>query len=165
MIVDYGLVRVRPACLEDAAALAPKLRVADRQEIDARSGRPPEEVLRDGVSRGRSFALELSSGEVGALFGVGPTEEPRLGCVWLLGSDALLSIKTTFLRHSREWVDELSKGYDLLGNHVDARNTVHINWLRWLGFRFLSRAPIGRHGELFYEFVRLTQPGDSVPNV
>jgi len=155
MTVDYGVAKVRPARLKDATALAPRLRDADLHEIAARSGRPPEEVLKDGIQAGRAYAVELASGEVCALFGVAPTDEPRLGSVWMLGSDSLLSIRFTFLRHSRKWVENLFQGFDLLGNFVDARNVVHVEWLKWLGFRFLRRVPIGLNGEIFLEFVRL----------
>lgn len=155
MTVDYGVAKVRPARLKDAVALAPRLRDADLQEIAARSGRSPEEVLREGIQAGQAFAVELASGEVCALFGVVATPEPKLGSVWMLGSDSLFSIRFTFLRHSREWVKHLFQGYDLLGNFVDARNVVHVEWLKWLGFRFLRRVPIGLNGEIFLEFVRL----------
>lgn len=155
---DYGNLRIRPATPEDVVALAPRLRAADLQEIAARSGRRPEDVLLDGVTKSREcYAAELASGEVIALFGVGDTPEPRLGGVWLLGSDAIFSVRLTFLRHSLRWVRALSRGYDLLGNFVDERNTVHIAWLRWLGFRFLRRLPLGVNKEPFLEFVRLPE--------
>jgi hypothetical protein len=113
-------------------------------------------VLLDGIVRSsQCYAVELASGEVAALFGVAPSPEARLGSVWMLGSDALFSIRLTFLRHSRRWVETLFRDYTLLGNFVDERNTVHVQWLKWLGFRFLRRAPIGRNGEVFLEFVRL----------
>lgn len=163
---DYGNARVRPARSDDAVALAPKLRAADLAEIDARSGRSPLTVLLEGILFSkRCFAVELKSGEVVALFGVAPSDEPRLGLVWMLGSDRLLDIRFTFLRHSREWLRELSRGYSVLGNFVDERNTVHVAWLRWLGFRFLSRAPMGRNGETFLEFVRLPETDDPISNV
>lgn len=155
MTVDYGVARVRPAVVSDASALAPKLRAADLLEIAAHSERSPEAILREGIEAGQSYAVELASGEVCALFGVAPTPEAKLGAVWLLGSDSLLSIRLTFLRHSRTWLRTLFEKYELLGNLVDERNTVHVEWLRWLGFRFLRRVPLGRKGETFFEFVRL----------
>lgn len=121
------------------------------------SGRSPVEVLREGIESGRAYAVELASGEVAALFGVAPTGEPQLGSVWLLASESLLSIRLTFLRHSAHWLRVLFADYDLLGNFVDERNRVHVQWLRWLGFRFLRRVPLGRNGESFLEFVRLRE--------
>lgn len=164
MTKDYGQIRVRPARPEDAAALAPRLRPADLREIEARSGRSPQEVLAYGLTHGDAYAVE-KDGVIAALFGVAPTPEPKLGCVWLLGSDDIQTFRLTFLRHSREWLSVLFKDYDLLGNFVDARNEVHIQWLQWLGFRFLRRLPMGRHGETFIEFVRLKSPQDFSSNV
>lgn len=157
MIYDYGVMRIRCATSADAAALAPRLRQADLNEIEAGSGKPPLEVLEAGLRLStEAYAVELSStGEVVALFGVAPTEEPKLGAVWLLGSDKISSIRFTFLRQSKQWLTKLFSRYQLLGNSVDARNTLHVEWLRWLGFRFLRKSPVGRNGELFIEFVRL----------
>ena len=158
MTRDYGELRVRPARLEDAAALAPILRAADLQEIAASSGRPPLEVLEDGLRHSPApYAAALSDGTVVALLGVAPTATPELGAVWLLGSDHLSTHRLTFLRHSREWLRILFADYQLLGNLVDARNTLHVAWLRWMGFRFLRRVAIGQNGEEFIEFVRLRE--------
>ena len=74
-----------------------------------------------------------------------------------MGSDAIKSIRFVFLRHSKTWLKQLFTGFELLGNFVDARNTLHIEWLRWLGFRFLRKARIGRNGEEFLEFVKLSE--------
>lgn len=155
MTVDYGIAKVRPARLEDAAALAPRLRAADLAELSALSTRSPQTTLEHGIKAGTAYAVELATGEVVALFGVAPTGEPKLGAVWMLGSEGLLSIRLTFLRHSRHWLEQLFAGYSLLGNFVDARNTVHVEWLRWLGFRFLRRVHLGKKGEAFYEFVKM----------
>lgn len=161
MIVDYGSVRVRKAILADAAKLAPNLRQADLQEIAALSNRPPKEALEAGIRAGNSYTLVLASGEIAAVFGTAPTADPKLGAVWLLASDAILKIRFTFLRHSRTWLNILFAEHALLGNFVDARNALHISWLRWLGFRFLRRTPLGLHGEEFFEFVRLKETHDS----
>lgn len=166
MIRDYGHVRVRVAQPEDAEQLAPRLRAADLAEIDAATSKTPLEILQTGLQSGdRSYTVELASGEVVALFGVAPTQEPRLGSVWLLASDGILQIRLTFLRHSLAHLRSLFAGYDLLGNMVDERNTVHVQWLRWLGFRFLRRVPCGRRGETFLEFVRLKDADAPVSHV
>lgn len=158
MIHDYGVARVRPARTEDASALAPRLRKADLQEIEAGSARTPEDALRHALEVSRAaYAVETASGEVVALFGVADTHEPKLGAVWLLGSEQIKTIRLAFLRHSKKWLNQLSSDFQLLGNFVDARNELHIEWLRWLGFRFLRRAPIGRNGEMFVEFVKLSE--------
>jgi len=156
MTADYGVAKVRPAVLSDAAELAPRLRKADLQELAASTTLSPQEALEAGFKAGSAYAVETPNGVI-ALFGVSATPEPLLGSVWMLASEELVKIQLTFLRHSREWLHRLSAGYSLLGNFVDARNTTHIRWLRWLGFRFLRQVPIGINGENFIEFVMLRQ--------
>jgi hypothetical protein len=158
MIHDYGVARVRPATPEDADALAPLLCAADRQEVEALTDIPLRDVLLTGIKDSTAcFCVELPSGEPVALFGVAPSLDPLLGAVWLLGSDHLHTIRLTFLRHSKHWLAELTKHFPLVGNYVDERNALHVGWLRWLGFRFLRRTPLGRNGEVFLEFVRLRE--------
>lgn len=158
MTREYGPVKVRPATEADAIELAPRLRAADKAEIAAASGREPIEVLKEGVKLSSEvYAIERAEVGVIALFGVAPGSAPKMGVVWLLGSDALLDIRTTFLRHSREWLEQLFSNYDYLANAVYAANTAHVRWLRWLGFRFLCKRAGGISGEDFIEFVKLKQ--------
>lgn len=155
-VKNYGTLSVRPAQAEDAPALAPKLREADRQELSALTSLGPLEALSLALKCSSiAYAVEDASGEVVALFGVAPGETPDMGSVWLLGSDALATHRFTFLRHSREWLKVLFSSYRLLGNIVDARNTLHVQWLRWLGFKFLCKRRAGRNGEEFWEFIAL----------
>lgn len=155
MKLDYGVVTVRDAILEDAAVLASRLRAADLRELEAVTTKTPQQAIEEGIKAGQAYTAVLSTGEIVAVFGVAPTIEPRLGAVWLLASDDILKIRLTFLRHSRAWLSHLFSKYSLLGNYVDARNELHVSWLKWLGFRFLRKAPLGRNGEEFYEFVKL----------
>jgi hypothetical protein len=135
--------------------MAPQLRKADLRELEA-LGKEPAAALREAVEVSKTcYAVELATGELVALFGVAPTGDPNLGAVWLLGTDHVHRIPLTFLRRSKEWLHKLFDGFQLLGNYCHAENTLHIEWLRWLGFRFLCRAPLGQHGEEFLEFVRL----------
>lgn len=155
MTFDYGVAKVRPATLADAEALAPRLRKADLQELEASSRETPLALLQHGVTNSlKAYAIETPRG-VAALFGVVPSPQPSCGNVWLLASDDLLTIRTTFLRHSRSWLRELFRDFRLLGNLVDQRNTVHVQWLRWLGFQFYTRHPHGLNGEVFIEFTKL----------
>jgi hypothetical protein len=155
MTVDYGVAKVRPATLSDAEALAPTLRQADLREIEASTTLTPLAALEHSLTvSSKAYAIETPEGVVG-LFGVAGSDEQRFGSVWMVGSDKLLPIRYTFLRHSRKWLDELFGEFRTLGNIVDERNRVHVEWLRWLGFRFLRRIPCGLKGEVFIEFVKL----------
>lgn len=72
----------------------------------------------------------------------------------MLGSDLIKMHSIEFLRKSKEWVE--AQDYEILYNNIDARNTVHIKWLQWLGFTFIQELPnYGVEQRLFYQFVRI----------
>lgn len=146
-----------PATPDHARALCPLLRPADRAEVHASVGLPPELVLPDMVGPGReAWAMFTSDHEIAGLFGVDPVfNHPHIGVIWLLGSDQLQAHSVEFLRKSREWVDIYNQRYTLLLNRADARNTLHLRWLRWLGFTLIREAPWGAEGRPFVEFARL----------
>ena len=78
----------------------------------------------------------------------------------MLGTQAMFDDdkdRRTFLRQSKEMLRELHQQFILLFNEVDARNTTHIRWLRWMGFIFVRYRPnYGAEGRPFYEFCRVT---------
>ena len=136
----------RAAELSDAAVLGTILRSADRLEIQAAVGRDPTDTLREGIASSiPCWAVLAPSGAPMALFGVVPDAGATgSGMVWLLGSDELTQHRFAVLRGSHVWVARLHERYDRLWNYVDARNDLHINWLRWCGFRFVQL--VERHG-------------------
>jgi hypothetical protein len=136
-------MRVRTATPEDAGELASRLREADVREIRAMTREPLIEVLCGGVAASDpAYAVAGPGGEVLALFGVIPGDPPGsppgtadpAGSVWLVGSDALVARPILALRLGRVWMDRLFERYRTLGNVVDARNEVHVRWLRFAGF-------------------------------
>ena len=151
-VYPHERVVVRLSKATDAVILAPRLRAADAAEVRA-LGKRPIEALIDGFRHSAQCLTIERSGRPCAMFGVVPAELDGLhvGVVWLLGSDELLCFRRLFLRESRAWLDEISQGYDLLANIIDERNTVHIRWLRWLGFSLLGPHTI--FGSSFIEFV------------
>jgi len=151
--------KVRPALLEDAAKLAPRLREADLQEIKANLGEDPLTVLKQGIADSDLCYAAVSEDEPIALFGVVPdTDDRDVGLVWLLGSDELTRHAVFVLRNSRKWVEILQQRYRILWNHIDARNELHIRWLQWSGFTLLRRIEqYGVEQRPFYEFERVRE--------
>jgi hypothetical protein len=85
-----------------------------------------------------------------------PTYGASQAAVWLLASPGLVTIQREFMRQTRPVLDGFHASYPLLWNLVDARNEVHIRWLRYFGFTFLHLHPhVGPEGLPFYEFVRI----------
>jgi len=103
-------------------------------------GRGPIDTLREGIaSSDPCWAVLAGRGALIALFGVVPDAGiTRSGMIWLLGSDELAKHRFAVLRWSHLWVARLHERYDHLWNYIDARNDVHMNWLRSCGFRFVQ---------------------------
>lgn len=148
---------VRPHLPGDAAALVPRLRPEDVREIEAATGEEPLEAIeRCSAASEPCFAITAGA-RVIAIFGVVP-DGPDKGVIWMVGSDEITQSPFTFARRSRAWVDRLHERYRVLWNLADARNKVHLRWIRWCGFTIQRR--IDDHGferRPFYEFSR-TRP-------
>ena len=161
MHIQYTHGLVRTAAEQDAELLAPNLRHADRRELAIHTTLPPAPALLSCLKLScRSYAVaKVTQPEQPlALFGVSQSLRNTFGgLVWLLASPALLDLKYEFLRHSADWVDTLHGGdFPLLYNVADPRNTLHIRWLRWLGFAFLASIPdFGLNDESVIEFARI----------
>jgi hypothetical protein len=64
--------------------------------------------------------------------------------------------KYEFLRQSRIELKKLQKLYPVLFNYIDARNTVHLKWLLYMGFTVIQKHEVfGYSGLPFYEFVKI----------
>lgn len=159
--VDYPKVRVQLAIQADADELAPILRPADRQELAAYPGAPkdPVEALQKAVMTSEAcyVGIDKALNKPFCLFGISRVS-PLYGAIWLLGSPGLDQHKWLFLRESPKWLKGLAQQYSVIGNIVLDSNTLHINWLRWLGFTFIKHhRGIGNNGEGFYEFCMLSK--------
>lgn len=148
----------RPARYGDVLSLGLRLREEDMNELRAASGLRPIDALE------RSFAATVNP-FVGVdeddrpvcLGGVVPYPGcPLRGVVWAVAATDIARHQMSFLRRSRPWVDLWQSQYPILTNAVDERNTVHIAWLKWLGFTFIARHPeYGAERRPFIEFVRI----------
>ena len=144
---------LREARLADAAALAPRLRPADKREVMASHGHRPLSALTHSLRQSEVAWAGLADGEVMALWGVGSVALiGREGAPWLLGARGLERHKRAFLAFSRQGLAVMGARYAYLENWVDARNALSIRWLRWLGFTLEPAQPYGRFGRPFHRF-------------
>jgi len=150
------MIEARLAEPKDAFLLGPRMRQEDVDEVKACSGLFPAEALLLGVEKSVECYTLWAGDQPLAMYGIVEDQNPSIGCIWLLGSDLIYEHRVAFLRISRPWIERFQSQYPILYNYIDARNTVHIRWLQWLGFSFISEHPeYGVEKRLFYQFIRI----------
>nr|WP_145994468.1 hypothetical protein [Mesorhizobium loti] len=142
--------------MADAVSLAPRLREADRAECWAALGMKPEVVLPMLIQQGNyAWAAEDADGTVEGLFGVDP-QDKAFGIVWMVTSPAIFKHRKELVKLAPKWLTRLHKVRPLIGNYIDARNTIHVRWLKRLGFSFLKTDhDYGFERRPFHQFARL----------
>ena len=143
------MAEVRLACETDVEDLEGRLRAADMVELEAHGTRGRYALTAGLVASNPCFAIEHEGRCIGLFGATRNPDDEDIGYVWLLGDDEIGDISTQFLRESKRWLKEVSKPYKLVCNVVHEDNSLHIKWLKFLGFKFLRReAP-------FIEFARI----------
>ena len=149
---------MRGATLEDCYELAPKLRKEDLQEIKANANIKGINALIQGLHLSEvPISIFNDKEEIVCMLGCCPTNIHSVATVWLLASEGLgKNLTYRFLKHSIGVTDIFQKRYQVLFNFVDARNTLHIKWLKWCGFTIINKHyNYGYEKRLFYEFIRI----------
>ena len=145
----------RLATLEDIKYLAPRLRYEDKREILASTGLLPYEALLKGyLENVIVFTIVNRKNIPVGIFGVNDCGS-GVGAIWLLASEDLTTAQISFLRQCRDVVKVLNTKYKILWNFVDCRNSLHIKWLKWCGFKFINKQKYGVLNKPFYEFIRI----------
>ena len=151
------VAEVREATVEDAITMAPNLREADLNEVQAASGLDPCDALTLCVEASvKPYVAVIDEDPILLCGAVDAHMEPPTGVVWMLGTDRIQEIQRQFLREGKDWLGILHEPFDVLWNLVDKRNELHIKWLKWMGFQFLRE--VEEHGfekRPFYEFVKV----------
>lgn len=138
--------------------VANNMREADLDELAATGTRDPHRALTMGfeMSKPSCYTFVMDDLPV-SMFGVAPLEgHPAWGSIWMLGTDDVTDkCSFHFLRWSKRFLPNLLEPYDMVCNIVDARNTVHIKWIQWLGFKFLRPITFGPENRTFWEFAEV----------
>lgn len=146
-------VTVVPTLLSHIVELSETMREEDRLEIWHLARVSPREGLLSSFMLSASCKTVLSDGQVVAIFGCGRAGE--VGVPWMLASPLLVTIKKTFLRECRKFLEEMSEGCKVLRNYAWSKNTVHIRWLQWLGFKMMPGVPMGPDQEVYIPFFKV----------
>lgn len=144
----------RTATEEDARYIATRLRQADLREIDAASGSHPLVVALVGLRSSRVCrVITRDDDKPIALYGVVQWPGQDAGFPWLIATDEVTTnFRMRFLRTIKQDARSVEVFPHMRG-YVHASNTVHIEWIRWLGYRLSTTpAPYGRRGDPFIHF-------------
>ena len=148
---------LRKPSMADVELLSRNLRERDIEECLAH-GHTPLEALTLGFQHSRSlYTLVSPEGEAFGMLGVGDSPLPGLGAIWMLGSKGLEGYPMTLVRQSKIVLEQLfnETPYDGFYNYVYAKNTLHVQWLKWLGFSLLRTVQLPPFQRDFIEFVKL----------
>lgn len=137
--------------LDDMRFLAPRLRYEDKQEILSLVGLPPLQAMLLSYKTSETCYTIFNPKDVP----VGAFGVTSNGAIWMLATNDIVDIQIPFLKQCRDIVNFYNTKHPLLWNVVDCRNKLHIKWLDWCGFTFISQRKIGVLNKDFYEFVKL----------
>lgn len=133
--------------------IANNMRPDDANEVWAASRKTPVLALKASLILSQYAKTIMVDDEPAAMFGV--SDLNRLtgkGVPWLLGTSKIERVSYRFLKGSKVYLKDMLSGFSCLENWVDARNTVSIQWLKWLGFDMMPSEPYGHFGLPFHRF-------------
>lgn len=142
---------IRRATREDAISLSSRLRKEDLEEIGHGTGLPAELALLYSLKVSDEASVVVLDGEPIIIFGINGYPG-QVGFPWMLASEKLKDVWREFTPESKAWLKRMLAKYQTLENKVWAGNTIHIRWLKWLGFQFEQEAPHGINDEPFMRF-------------
>jgi hypothetical protein len=134
----------RPTRVADIPYVAEYMREEDVAEVQAFSGHTPQESLLHSFFQGNPCMTMIGrDGRPMGMWGVVP-QRSDVGAIWMLCTDDLVRDRLNsmrFLREAKTHLDRVQQKYRVLFNFADARNVVHIKWLRWMGSPSSRRIP------------------------
>ena len=144
---------IKDARLEDALAMAHKMRDSDVKEIWASHRVRPLEALAKCIRNSERARTGRIDGEIACIFGISRQNlMGSAGTIWMLGTDLLEKHGIRFLRENKKEIVDISSEFSHIENYCDARNTVTIKWLKWLWFTVEEAQPYGVYNLPFHHF-------------
>lgn len=135
------------------AYLAANLRESDADELRACGIANPFEAIDSSVKRSLLCWAGTVDGELCCLMGVTTLDLlAGHGSPWMLGTPALNRHSRILVRLTPDYISRMLRVFPLLTNHVHAKNTTSVRWLRRVGFTLDEPAPFGPFGEMFHRF-------------
>lgn len=146
---------IRIATEKDCWFLSKNLRKEDYQEIQAVTGLPAILSLLSGLKISQ-VPLVVCNEKNKIILMLGVVPNGLVGTIWMVGTKDLKKMSLTFIKNCKEIFKILKNNFQIIHNYVDARNILHIKWLKWMGFSFINKHNnYGIEKRLFYEFVKI----------
>lgn len=141
---------VRPATIEDAAALAGRLREWDRAELAAAQHETGiDDLLRRQVTDSAECLALCRDGQCIGLAAVKPVTD-TLAQVGFLGAAQVEACPLAFFRLAKRQIALWQSRFGCLCNGVAERNTPCVRWLRAMGAQFCGRFELSGEGFLAF---------------
>lgn len=135
-------VSIRIAWASDAQFIGENMRLDDVIELRA-GGSEPVAATVDAFALSRWCRVATIDGVPAVIWGVCDSGEAGIGVPWMLATKEFSRIGKRFALGCRNQVEDMKRGYRLLGNRVYAKNHLSIKWLQWLGFDLGEAEPDG----------------------
>jgi hypothetical protein len=156
------MIIVKKSKHADVNLLKDNLRVEDINEIWNSNHSTPSTALNKGLQISRACFTAWKDDKPIAMFGVVPQNiNPKIGVVWLLGSDDMLKHKKQVIKVGRIFVESLLREFVTLMNYVSSDNKKAIKFLKMLGAEFWDPRPYGIEKKMFSLF--MIKAGNKIP--
>jgi len=140
----------------NALWIADNLRPEDARELETATGLSAQEAVFRSLASSSYAYMSAWNGTPHSLFGVAQDPQvPNAGIVWMVGTREIERSPIATYKEAKKFLPVLHKEFPLLWNRVDNRNTLHIKWLKALGFTFGDTEQV--NGQDFTYFYRLSR--------
>lgn len=158
--VERGKTSIALSVVEDIQHISQNMRNCDIDEIWASNNLMPREALLKGLKESDVCLTVWHEGIPIAMLGV-VSDFQEEATIWMLGTDTLEKIPNTVGILSRKIIAHFHERYPVLFNYVDVRNTKSIEWLEWLGAKFMDNPVEYGPMKMPFKYFVLIRPGDN----
>jgi hypothetical protein len=149
------VIAIRPATKADALKIHADLRTEDKVESLIFTGQPTKKTLQSNIDVStESFVVTLDDEPV-LVFGVAPTEQPRVGSVWLRATNKMPAVALFARKQARKYLQQWLAMYPqgLVAAAMLEGNETHLRWLSVVGFRPIREFPVNNTSFILMGYV------------
>jgi hypothetical protein len=131
---------------KDILDLVKNIRKPDYEEVKTITN--SENILdsiMDGWKKASYSKTFLVNDKVAGVYGVvASLDNKQAGSPYLLCTNELYKIKKTFIKNCKDRVEEMLFKFPILFNYIDSRNVVHLQWIKYCGFKLVHDKTINK---------------------